>query len=305
LDELASRAGVASTELTRRLWDLAWEGEVSNTTFQVVRRGALRRFRVADSASRSEVSASSTGGRRRGLSRRGRFERWQASRADEGDWWTVRGSLDEELAALDAVDKEEQNKDRVRLLLERYGLLFRELLMRELPLLRWPKLFRTLRIMELSGEVLSGQFFAGIPGLQFISPAAFRDLRAGLPDDAIFWINAADPASVCGLGLEGLRGALPARRPSNHLVYQGSRVVVVSQRGGRELRIEVAADHAHLERYLEFLGVMLTRQFDPGRAVTVESINGEPAVRSPYAATLERLFETTREPSGLKLRRRF
>ena len=95
------------------------------------------------------------------------------------------------------------------------------------------------------------------------------------------------------------------RRPSNHLVYQGSRVVVVSQRGGSELRIEVAADHPQIERYLEFLGAMLTRQFAPRRSLTVESINDQPALESPYATILERLFDTTREPSGLKLRRRF
>ena len=305
LDELLARTGGSSSDLSNRLWELAWRGEVSNTTFQVLRRGALHRFRVAaPGAAKGEERNLSTR-RRRGLSRRGRFERWQASRADEGDWWAVKGAAIQGLETMDALDLEELNKDRVRLLLERYGILFREILMRELPGLRWSRLFRTLRIMELSGEVLSGQFFQGIPGLQFISPAAFKGLEEGLPEDPIFWMSASDPASPCGLGLQDLRESLPARRPSTHLVYHGSRMVVMSQRSAGELRIEVPPDHPHLIRYLGFLGVLLTRQFDPRRAITVETINGQPATSSPYAAILEQQFQSTREPAGLKLRRRF
>jgi ATP-dependent Lhr-like helicase len=304
LDELLARTGGSSSELSRRLWELAWQGKVSNTTFQVLRRGALRRFRVASQGSKGEDRSRATR-LRRGLSRRGRFERWQASRADEGDWWVIAEPVIEAQETMDAVDREELNKDRVRLLLERYGILFRELLGRELPAMRWARLFRTLRIMELSGEILSGQFFRGIPGLQFISPAAFKDLQEGLAEDAIFWLNAADPASPSGLGLEDLRQSVPARRPSSHLVYHGSQVVLMSQRSGGELQIQVPPDHPHLPRYLSFLGVLLTRQFDPRRAVTVETINGERATDSAYAAVLEQQFQSTREPAGLKLRRRF
>ncbi len=304
LDELLARTGGNSSDLSRRLWELAWQGKISNTTFQVLRRGALRRFRVANLGSKGEERSLAMR-RRRGLSRRGRFERWQASRADEGDWWSIAGPAIEARETMDAVDREELNKDRVRLLLERYGLLFRELLGRELPAMRWARLFRTLRIMELSGEVLSGQFFQGIPGLQFIAPAAFKDLQEGLAEDAVFWMNAADPASPSGLGLDDLRESVPARRPSNHLVYHGSRVVLMSQRSGGELQIQVPPDHPHLPRYLSFLGVLLTRQFDPRRAVTVETINGERATTSAYAPVFEQQFQSTREPAGLKLRRRF
>ena len=56
-----------------------------------------------------------------------------------------------------------------RLLLDRYGILFRELLQRELPAFRWSSVFRSLRIMELSGEILAGYFFHGIPGPHSLS----------------------------------------------------------------------------------------------------------------------------------------
>jgi ATP-dependent Lhr-like helicase len=239
------------------------------------------------------------------LSRRGQFERWRAGRPEEGDWWVAAAGAGEVPEPLDALDMEELNKDRVRLLIQRYGILFRELLTRELPVLQWSRVFRTLRIMDLSGEVLSGRFFEGIPGLQFISPAAFRRLREGIPEDAVYWMNATDPASLCGLGLEELKGQLPARRASSHLVYHGSRIVVISQRSGAELEIRVPFEHPNLSEYVEFLGVFLTRRYSPRKAVTVESINGEPAIDSPYRSVFEERFQTSREPAGLKLRRRF
>lgn len=40
--------------------------------------------------------------------------------------------------------------------------------------------------MELSGEILVGHFFSGIPGPQFMSHRAFRQLSRGLPEDAVF-----------------------------------------------------------------------------------------------------------------------
>ena len=53
----------------------------------------------------------------------------------------------------DLLEIEERKKDRARMLLDRYGIVFRELLQREAPGFRWADVFRPLRLMELSGEV--------------------------------------------------------------------------------------------------------------------------------------------------------
>ena len=221
-----------------------------------------------------------------------------------GDWYLIEGATDLETEP-DALEVEELNRGRVRQVLQRYGILFRELLARELPALRWSSLFRTLRIMELSGEVLAGYFFQDIPGLQFISPAGLRRLRKGLPADSIYWMGALDPASPCGLALEALKGRLPPRRAGTHLVYHGVDPVVVSKRRGRDLQIDVDPDHPFLRDYLGFLKVLLTRQFDPMHGIAVESINYQPAADSPYAATLAEIFSVSREPGVLRLRRRY
>ena len=143
----------------------------------------------------------------------------------EGHWQRI----DAEPADRDVIEEEELVKDRIRQLFRRYGVLFRELLVNELPLLQWKSLFRSLRLMELSGEVLSGYFFEGPAGPQFISQEAFRMLQEPLPQDTVFWINATDPASLCGVALPS---ALPPRVPSTYLVYQGSRLVLVARSDG-------------------------------------------------------------------------
>ncbi len=302
-EDLLEHTGLGSAELARRLWAGVWRGEVSNTGYQVLRRGLLNRFEPVEI--RPVETDPRPAPRRLGRGGRARFDRWRSSRPFVGDWFLASGDAESFDRDLDAIDREELNRERVRLVLDRYGVVFRELLARELPVMSWSRLFRTLRIMELSGEVLAGHFFDGLPGPQFASRSAFRQLKDGLPEDPIFWMSAVDPASPSGLGVEALRGRFPARRPSTHLVFHGSRLVVVSKRGGGELEIGVAPDHPHLAEYLGFLKNPLTRQFAPVRSIDVERINEQDAAGSPYRTALDELFSVTRERGGLRLRRRY
>jgi ATP-dependent Lhr-like helicase len=223
-------------------------------------------------------------------SRRSGFNRWKATRPLEGNWLRI----DEPPRERDLLEEGELVKDRCRQLLKRYGILFRELLSNELPQLQWKAVFRSLRLMELSGEVLSGYFFEDLPGPQFISHEAFRMLQDPLPQDSVFWIDAADPASLCGLGLDRLPG-LPPRLPSTYLVYHGSGLVMIAKRLGKGLDIFASPDDQHLSEYFELFKDMLSREFNPAKKITVETINGEPAVHSPFAAALRQFgFKSAR-----------
>jgi ATP-dependent helicase Lhr and Lhr-like helicase len=289
LADLLEHSGLSTGALTRQLWELAWQGRITSDGFATVRRGIESGFKPAD------LPAPTRGG---GRSRRRRFSRWKASRPFAGAWMRVPSPA----PPADAIDAEERNKDRVRLLLDRYGVLFRELLQRELPALRWAGLFRTLRLMELSGEVVAGQFFTGIAGLQFLSHAALRRLQQGLPEDRVVWMSAVDPASPCGLGL--LDG-LPRRVASNHLVFHGRELVLVSQRHGQRLDFRVGPEHPRMADYLIVLRVLLTRPSKPRSSISVEEINGEPAPGSPYAAVLRERFAATRDRGTLILTKRY
>ncbi|MEM7351559.1 MAG: DEAD/DEAH box helicase [Acidobacteriota bacterium] len=294
LTQLAERSGRTTGAISEALWPLAWAGKVSNDGYLAVRKGIETKFQPTELPTRGR-------GARPRSRRRGGAARWQASRPGFGHWFVVETTAPPQ----DALEAEELTKDRIRVLLQRYGVLFRELLVRELPPLQWSRVFRALRLMELSGEVLAGHFFAGVRGLQFASHTAFRALQRGLPQDAVYWLAAVDPASLAGVEVEGLKGTLPSRLPSNHLVYHGARLVVSSQRRGRELEVRCRPDHPRLRDYYAFLKVLMTRDVMPRSSIDIETINGEPAVGSPYCATLGEVFRLTREPRGVKLWKKY
>jgi ATP-dependent Lhr-like helicase len=156
--EITDYSHLDSVTATHRLWKQAWKGSVTSDTFRTVRKGVLTGF-----------SATSFSGDPRSTSRRSGFDRWKVSRPLDGNWRRIDLPADER----DILAEGELVKDRVRQLLRRYGILFRELLVNEADLLQWRQIFRTLRLMELSGEVLSGYFFEGVPGPQFISHEAY------------------------------------------------------------------------------------------------------------------------------------
>src|SRR6185437_11905182 len=65
-----------------------------------------------------------------------------------------------------------------RMLLERYGVVFRELLARETLIPRWRELLLAFRRLEARGEVRGGRCVSGFIGEQFALPMAVESLRA-------------------------------------------------------------------------------------------------------------------------------
>jgi len=291
LADLAAHSGLGSAELTRVLWRLAWAGLVANDGFAAVRRGIESDFKPA-SPERTDP-----GGPPR---RRLRFAQWQGTRPFAGSWYPTPPPAAED----DPLAEEELLRERARLVLQRYGVVFRELLARELPDFAWSRLARTLRLMELGGEIVGGQLFEGIPGLQLATPMAVRRLERGIAEDRVVALGALDPASPCGLGLEGLP-PLPRRVPGNQTVWHGTRLVLTVERRGAALTVHVEPDHPRLRDYLAALKLSLGRQVRPLRAITVETINGEPAAGSPYRPALAALFQVVTDGPGVRLLRRY
>ena len=173
-------------------------------------------------------------------------------------------------------------------MLARYGVVFREMLEHELPPLRWAKVFRALRLLELSGEIVAGHFFAGVPGIQFATHEAIRRLAEALPSERIYFVNACDPASVAGLGLDGAFARIPRRVAGNWMVFRGSQLVLVAQKNGKELSVLVDPGDPRLEPALGIYRFLLGREFAPLSSLTVETINDASASASPYAEDLRR-----------------
>lgn len=291
---LHDASGKSMTEFIDMLWDAVWKGEISNDTFAAMRKGIETRFKAP---AVTAFAGRASGSRRRPGGRSG-FSHWKGSLPSAGNWFLVtHGEQEDE----DAVDREEDKKERVRILLDRYGILFRELLARELPSFRWSELFRSLRLMELSGEILTGHFFTDIPGPQFMSQAAFRMFKQGTPDDSFWWINATDPASLCGIDLPLIKKLLPKRLPTTHLVYGGSRLLMVSEKLGKTLTIHAEPDSPEFDRCLALFEHLFHRDIHPLRQITIETINGKPAIGSPYLNAFKKSFDTVSDTTRMIL----
>jgi ATP-dependent Lhr-like helicase len=97
-----------------------------------------------------------------------------------------------------------------RLLLRRYGIVFRELLARETIVPRWRELLIALRRLEDRGEIRGGRFVSGFIGEQFALPMAVESVRAirnQQPSGQVTTVSAADPLNLAGIVVPGERVA--------------------------------------------------------------------------------------------------
>ena len=280
----------------QQLWAGVWAGKVTNDTMIALRRSIAQGGKKAGRSNDRMTAGRGSMARTRRNRRKDSGSRLERP---VGNWHLIVNPEPPE-----GLVEEEIIKDRVRLLLDRYGILFRQVLSRELPMFRWPAIFRSLRLMELSGEVVTGCFFNGIPGLQFVSNRMLQLLWDKLPADRLYWINAQDPASICGLGIDAIKGELPRRSAGTHLVYLGSRLAMVSQRKGKVLHIHLPADHERLADCFILFDHLLGRSIDLLRSITVETINAEDAAGSPFIEVLCHRFDIIVETRNITVYRR-
>jgi len=95
-----------------------------------------------------------------------------------------------------------------RVLLARYGVVLRELTMRETFPFKWRELLVTFRRLEDRGEVRGGRFVDGFLGEQFGLPVAVESLRAtrgAEPGGETVTLSAADPLNLLGIVVPGER----------------------------------------------------------------------------------------------------
>ena len=92
--------------------------------------------------------------------------------------------------------------------LDRWGVIFRDLLAREMLAPPWRELLAALRRMEARGEIRGGRFVAGFVGEQFARPDAvelLRVMRREGPVAPSLSVPAADPLNLTGIVLPGPR----------------------------------------------------------------------------------------------------
>ncbi len=280
--------GPAATaaDLNSDPWAQAWEGSATTRTYRTVRRGIRSRFAVPTEDTDQQESTPAPprwpGARgRRGRQRSAMRSHRRRTPHPLDEWQPL-----EPPEPRDPITAHEEDRERARTLIERYGVVFRELVDREGGAFSWGRIFRALRIMELAGECICGRFVRGVAAPQFAEPRSLEALKTAASTDRIVWMSAVDPASPCGLGLGDAFPDLPTRMPGSHLVFRGRSLIATSRRNGRDLTILVDVDDPDLDRCFDPLHNLVSRSWNPLPRVSVETINGIPARHSPFAAAL-------------------
>jgi ATP-dependent Lhr-like helicase len=118
-----------------------------------------------------------------------------------------------------------------RVLLRRYGVVFRRLLERESGLPSWRELLYAYRRLEARGELRGGRFVQGFPGEQYALPeavSALREFRNRERPGVLITLSAADPLNLTGIVTPGRRFG---PQPGHRLLYRdGVPIAVGAQR---------------------------------------------------------------------------
>jgi ATP-dependent Lhr-like helicase len=300
--EQRTKTSLSNGDIAAALWEAVWRGDLSSDSWESVRRGIEHGFvpgktEAAELMGYSKLSGIVPPYRPLGRNANRRLpgalkHKWREGAPVPGRWYSLETTVSSgEYGAgeLSALEEEELNCERVRLLIRRWGILCRPLLETEV-LFSWSRLLPAMRRMELSGELVTGRFFAGIPSLQFASPNIAKELEAA--DDAanaVYWMNAADPASPAGWNIAGLDTRLPARTSSSRLCFCGKDLAAVSLKNGKELELFIPPDDSNIKNVLAFLDVPRKRTCHPLKKIALETINGKPAAETVYAPLLAEL----------------
>ena len=239
--ELVGASGLLPTRVEEALGELVAAGLATADSFTGLRALLVPsdRRRPLGPAGRASVAAGPAGaqgrpGRRERRDRRRRSAvafgvdsagRWSLLRRDLPGRGGGVGEGEEALAAAIA-----------RVLLRRYGVLFRRLLDNEPRTLSWWQLVRALRRLEARGDIRGGRFVSGVSGEQFALPEAvgqLRRIRRSAPSGRPVAVSAADPLNLTGILTPGPRVAKSTR---SRVVYRDG-VPVAAHEGGAFVRL--------------------------------------------------------------------
>jgi ATP-dependent Lhr-like helicase len=130
-----------------------------------------------------------------------------------------------------------------RVLLRRYGVVFRRLLERESFPVTWYELGRIYRRWEARGEIRGGYFVGGVSGEQFALPEAIgllRSIRKSASNRGLITLSAADPLNLQGILTPGAR--IPAFTANRILFRDGLPIAALESREIRKLSDEPIPD---------------------------------------------------------------
>jgi ATP-dependent Lhr-like helicase len=196
-NELAVATRRRPEDVERALWDGVARGLVMCDGFAAIR--AFMQTRRSDPAAQRW--------------RFSRFRRRQAAGAAVAGRWSLVPAPDPD------IDRHELAEAVAEQLLTRWGVVFRDLAVRDSVRLPWREIQWALRRLEDRGLVRGGRFVSGFSGEQYALPPAVEELaraRKSARTHERVVVNATDPLNLVGVIVPG--ATVPAVR-TNHVVY--------------------------------------------------------------------------------------
>lgn len=257
LHQMAGDLNEAPSHLAETLWSLIWAGWASNDSLAPAWGG--------------KPDPSRWGGRRQ--------IPWGGGR------WSMRCVSGSERT-------EDEDQAALRIMLDRYGLLSRELVERESLGLRWRGAYPMLSRMEWGGDLDRGLFVDDLSGLQFAATGAAAAMSDEEVDDEMILVHASDPANVWGdvfpiLRPDGERYALRHHLGNYLVLKEGRPVLGIENRGERLVSLADLGPSCRRDA----LGLLAKLVQGPMKrpSVRVRTWDGTPVTATPAAAELEDL----------------
>ncbi|MGA8643665.1 DNA glycosylase AlkZ-like family protein [Candidatus Binatus sp.] len=265
LDEVAERANISERDALSALWRMAAAGRVSNDNF-----APLRMFSDDRSAERALGSVA-----RRPTTRQDAAVRARLKSSLAGRWSLIRAA---ETPAVGA----DETRDLALKLLERHGILSREMLGIESTHLSWNEISFALRRLEYGGAIRRGWFVRSLSGEQYALPEAVEMLHAArnlIPArEKPVALSAIDPANPYGAVIPGCG---IAREAGNVIVVRAGRVIA-----GLQGRAMITGGDNESEVEDESFGAAVAALMTLKPRITIDSIDGVPALESPRVGIL-------------------
>jgi ATP-dependent Lhr-like helicase len=257
------------------LWDLVWAGEVTNDSLTPLR------------ALVSGVSPKKAGTRAAGRARRPNMRSLSRLGPASG---TGRWALVADLRkGVGHVTPTEAAAARALQLLERYGVVTREMALAEGAAGGFAGVYPVLKEMEDRGQVRRGYFVTGLGAAQFALPGAvdrLRDERQDtLPDELppVITLAAVDPAQPYGAALPWPEtNGRPARATGAYVLLRNGLPVVYCHKGGRSIAVfDGALDDSAWVKALT--GLVTTKRL---RSLEIQKVNGDPISEHPEVSEM-------------------
>jgi ATP-dependent Lhr-like helicase len=211
--DLARMFSVPITDLNHALWELVAAGLVTADGFDSLRSLIDPRRKTLLATPRG-VRAGRPGAGRWSLLASDKQELWNVSPTPLPTCEPSAQDKDDRIAGTKAERRQAQLVSSCKVLLQRYGVVFRDVLDRESIAPKWRELLPVLRLLEARGEVRGGRFVSGFAGEQFALPGAMQSLREATrtasPVLSPLTVSAADPTNLIGIVIPGERVAAVA-----------------------------------------------------------------------------------------------